>query len=372
MENIINTLIWAAILQGLLLGLIYLLSKKYRSKSNRILGFLLLALVIEALTMAPFIAIGKYPIIGYFSLPEVKLLLPVLILHYVLEKIGRASAYHLFLKFHYVLVCPFISITLFNVYLFVFRDQHIYQLFDFQIIEGVFMTMQYYAFILTIGAIGISLYETRNYTQVVKNSYSDLDLLQIRWLWQFIFSIIPITILWGMELFRIAIGGRGTSVFVSLTWLLLIVFIYFLSYKAFQQKNLLERLPTHRKLNNLPEKENHKISELQNKNMGSRLEAYMEEHKIYRRKDLTIYELAKEMEESPRSISESINNQLGKNFSEWINSYRVEEAVIKLKDDAFNHLSIEGIGLDAGFKSRSAMYAAFNKETGYSPGHFRP
>ena len=253
MENIINTLIWAAILQGLLLGLIYLLSKKYRSKSNRILGFLLLALVIEALTMAPFIAIGKYPIIGYFSLPEVKLLLPVLILHYVLEKIGRASAYHLFLKFHYVLVCPFISITLFNVYLFVFRDQHIYQLFDFQIIEGVFMTMQYYAFILTIGAIGISLYETRNYTQVVKNSYSDLDLLQIRWLWQFIFSIIPITILWGMELFRIAIGGRGPSVFVSLTWLLLIVFIYFLSYKAFQQKNLLERLPTHRKLNNLPE-----------------------------------------------------------------------------------------------------------------------
>ncbi len=33
--------------------------------------------------------------------------------------------------------------------------------------------------------------------------------------------------------------------------------------------------------------------------------------------------------------------------------------------------TIEGIGIDSGFRSRSAMYTAFKKKTGKSPGHFR-
>ena len=45
MENFINTLIWAAILQGLLLGLLFIFSNKHRSAANRLLGLFLITLV---------------------------------------------------------------------------------------------------------------------------------------------------------------------------------------------------------------------------------------------------------------------------------------------------------------------------------------
>ncbi len=72
-----------------------------------------------------------------------------------------------------------------------------------------------------------------------------------------------------------------------------------------------------------------------------------------------------------RQLSACINNEMEVNFGEWVNNYRVEAALKLLKDQSKAHYSIEGIGEDSGFKSRSAMYAAFKKKTGHSPGHFR-
>ena len=87
--------------------------------------------------------------------------------------------------------------------------------------------------------------------------------------------------------------------------------------------------------------------------------------------DLTIYDLSKAINVSPRLISDCINRNFGSNFTEWINNFRVDDALIRLKESKYDHLSIEGVGLDSGFKSRSAMYAAFKKKTGQSPGYFR-
>ena len=80
MEVIITTVIWAAVIQGLLLGLVFIFSKKRHSFANQLLGFFLLAFVFEALTdLLPLGEIGNYSISGYFTLPEVKLLFPVLL-----------------------------------------------------------------------------------------------------------------------------------------------------------------------------------------------------------------------------------------------------------------------------------------------------
>jgi transcriptional regulator GlxA family with amidase domain len=54
-----------------------------------------------------------------------------------------------------------------------------------------------------------------------------------------------------------------------------------------------------------------------------------------------------------------------------VNNFRVEKVLEILNDQNSNHLSIEGIGSNSGFKSRSAMYAAFRRKLGKSPGHFR-
>ena len=97
----------------------------------------------------------------------------------------------------------------------------------------------------------------------------------------------------------------------------------------------------------------------------------VEEHQYYLNKELTVHSFAKEIDMSPRLISSCINKNIGVNFNEWVNNYRVDYALSIITSDFDNLLSIEGIGSDSGFKSRSAMYTAFKKKLGNSPGHFR-
>ena len=371
MEAIVNTLIWAIILQGLLLGFLFIFSRKRSSPANKLLGFFLLAFAVEALSNAPVYEIGSYPTNGYFTLPEAKPLLPVLFLHYVLEKLDQTARYHRFLRVTYLLAFGFLSITLFNILLFLLQGKNLYQTFDFDRIEAVFMTMQYYAFFLTIAAIVISIREILKYTALVKNTYSDLDMLQIRWLWYLILGIVPIVFVWGLELIRIASGGMGPSTFSSLTWLLIIVFIYFISFKAYQKKDLLENVPPSPEKGAKEKDRAPQLGQIDYAELGRELSSFMESSKIYLRHNLTLYDLSKAMKVSPRLISGCINQNFGNNFAEWVNSFRVAAAMAKLKDPAFNHLSVEGIGMESGFKSRSAMYSAFKKQTGHSPGHFR-
>lgn len=97
----------------------------------------------------------------------------------------------------------------------------------------------------------------------------------------------------------------------------------------------------------------------------------MEMTESYLNQDLTLHSFANDIHVSARIISSCINQNLGLNFNEWVNNYRVDHALKIIQSDRTNQLPIEGIGLDAGFKSRSAMYASFKKKLGHSPGHFR-
>ena len=371
MEKMVNTLLWAAILQGLLLGLLYFFSRKYSSWANNILGLFLLAFVLEALTNVSVDRIGGYSVEGYFTLPEVKLLLPVLFLHYVLEKLGRTSAYLRFLKIHYVLAFGFIAITFLNILLFLLKGMNISQLLDVYKIEMVFMTMQYYAFFLTISALAMSIHEILRYTSLIKNTYSDLEMLQIRWLWYLILGVVPIILVWGLELIWISTRGTGSSPFISVIWFLMIAFIYFISFRAYQQKNLMENTLQRSEEKRKEDPPAKKSDPQEHLKLGRELTSYMESSEIYLQDNLTLYELSRAINVSPRLISACINQNFRNNFAEWVNSFRVEAALSKLNDPSYSHLSVEGIGLESGFKSRSAMYTAFQRQTGHSPGYFR-
>ena len=168
----------------------------------------------------------------------------------------------------------------------------------------------------------------------------------------------------------IILGGTGPSDFLSITWIFIFIFLYFFSYKAYKNQNLFEQVP----LNTLQEKvarnggkESHPCTE-QN---SERIISEMENQRFYLNEELTLYAFAKEINMSSRLISSCINKNIGYNFNEWVNNYRVEKALQLIKSDEKNTLSIEGIGSDSGFKSRSAMYAAFKKKLGHSPGHYR-
>lgn len=372
MEIVLTTLIWAAVFQGFLLGFVFIFSKKHGSFSNKLLGFFLITFIFGAIAdLLPFGNIWNYSISGYFSLPEVKLLSPVLFLHYVLEKIGRTVSFRKFLKVNYLLALLIVSITLINVLLFIFTGISFYDLFEEGRIESFFMVHQYYAFVLTVGVLVISISETLKYRNIAKNEFSDLTMLSINWLWQFILILVPVILAWGAELVRIIFGGLGYSDIVTVTWGFVALFIYFVSYKAFTHQDLFDSSKQ-----KIIKKEHLAIKPKEAKPSNEKkvcetIKAEMEAGQYYLNHDLNIHEFAKGINTSSRLISSCINKNFGYNFNEWVNNYRVEKALEILKEKNNDHLSIEGVGSDSGFKSRSAMYIAFKKKTGETPGHFR-
>ncbi|ARA93905.1 hypothetical protein AWN76_012545 [Rhodothermaceae bacterium RA] len=105
--------------------------------------------------------------------------------------------------------------------------------------------------------------------------------------------------------------------------------------------------------------------------LSRQLQQLMETDRPYRRSDLTLHDLAEALDLSPHNLSEVINTQLGQNFYDFVNGYRVREVQTRLADPASAHLTLLALGLEAGFNSKSSFNAAFKKHTGMTPSQFR-
>lgn len=94
--------------------------------------------------------------------------------------------------------------------------------------------------------------------------------------------------------------------------------------------------------------------------------------KCYKNKELTIVDLAKLVGEHHRKLSRAINHRTNSNFNSFINKYRVEEAKRILQDPKQSGtFTMEGLGYEVGFKTRSSMYMAFKKSENCTPGEFK-
>ena len=260
-------------------------------------------------------------------------------------------------------------ITLLNLYLFFLESSSIAQTFDFQMVYWFHFGVKSYAFLITVYAIFISWWEIKRYKTLVQNEFSDYSLLQINWLLYLIYLLLPVVVLWGVALLRVVIVTDFSDDFDVPIFGLIAIFLYYLSYRAYLHPNLFERFPE-----SILEKENSKTNisgDKVPKENSDRIEQLMMENKYYLDHDLTIGTFARQVNISPRKISTCINQGLGKNFNEWVNDFRVKKAKELLELDTDYKLSIEGIGLESGFKSRSALYAAFKSKIGSTPGEFR-
>ncbi|WP_455620990.1 helix-turn-helix domain-containing protein [Parabacteroides sp.] len=94
---------------------------------------------------------------------------------------------------------------------------------------------------------------------------------------------------------------------------------------------------------------------------------YLSRSKAYLRPDLTLAILAQEMKVSPKYLSRAINTRLSRNFFEFINEMRVEEAKKRLSELDASGYNIDSIYEDCGFRSRSTFFLVFKKVVGKTP-----
>jgi AraC-like DNA-binding protein len=87
--------------------------------------------------------------------------------------------------------------------------------------------------------------------------------------------------------------------------------------------------------------------------------------------DITLIKLAKRFNTNSKYLSQIINHYRGKNFSNYINSLRIDYAVNQLKNDTkYSIYTIKAIANEFGFNSTASFTSAFLKNTGINASYF--
>lgn len=113
---------------------------------------------------------------------------------------------------------------------------------------------------------------------------------------------------------------------------------------------------------------NNQINETEVKQLIEKIKVALEEEKIFKNPNLTLPILAKKINTRPQLLSQLLNNNLNKSFSQFINEYRIEEAKHLLESNS--NLKIEIIAETCGFNSNSTFYTAFKKITNTTPAKY--
>jgi len=187
------------------------------------------------------------------------------------------------------------------------------------------------------------------------------------------YFVIPIVILLVFscinDILKI-IGSEELSFFSNQnfnSYLLLIVafLFYFISFKLLSKgKDILPK---------------NEISKYKNSNLNTKLiEQYksdlinsMEIDKLYLNGKLSIQDVSNELNIPKQYISEVLNEHMKTNFQDFINEYRVEEFIKRLKNDQNNQFTLLGIATEVGFNSKSSFNAIFKKIKGLTPTQFK-
>lgn len=102
--------------------------------------------------------------------------------------------------------------------------------------------------------------------------------------------------------------------------------------------------------------------------IATKIKAAMENDLLYREPNLSLWDLAKHIGVTSHYVSQSLNTQLHSSFFDYINRWRIKDAVEQLTS---TDETILRIAYDVGFNSRSAFYKAFKRETGKTPSDLR-
>ncbi|MGE5432973.1 MAG: helix-turn-helix domain-containing protein [Syntrophomonadaceae bacterium] len=113
-----------------------------------------------------------------------------------------------------------------------------------------------------------------------------------------------------------------------------------------------------------------KLTKEEAEGLINKLNSYIALNKPYLRPDLTLNQLAGELDIPPRALSQIINEYFSQNFYDYINRLRIEESKQMLIDTSSKKTVLE-ILYAVGFNNKSAFNIAFKRATSLTPTEYR-
>jgi AraC-like DNA-binding protein len=97
------------------------------------------------------------------------------------------------------------------------------------------------------------------------------------------------------------------------------------------------------------------------------VESVMQAEQSHTDPELTLSQLARQCQTNPSQLSRVINAGYGQNFNDFINEYRVNALLDKLRAGEHRTQTLLGLAFDCGFNSKATFNRAFKKKTGLNP-----
>jgi AraC-like DNA-binding protein len=205
-----------------------------------------------------------------------------------------------------------------------------------------------------------------NHITETNNQYSSTEYKELEWARTFMLIGIIFTLI-------IHFRPKGNNFYINLIIssinVGLLYWVCFYSLRQYTVKNLIVQKKTKFKKGN-SNKLKSQITE-NDKSLFKKIEQLITLKKAYKNPELNIIDIANLTNQHPKKVSSVINTVSNKNFKSYINSFRIEEAKKILKSNNSYNFSIEGVSTEVGFKSKSAFYEAFKKETNTTPTNYR-
>jgi AraC-like DNA-binding protein len=205
----------------------------------------------------------------------------------------------------------------------------------------------------------------------VHNIFSYVESKELQWARMFlVYSIITAVII------HILYAISPTNPYFKIIYSVFdLIAIYWVSYQGIKQRNIVLAYSKEKSFIT-PELPSSEISPGPNhtddlESLMELIDQYMQESEIFIHTELTIVDLAKNLNVHPKRISTAINTVRQLNFNSYVNRFRIKKAEKLLENQEHQNLSVEGIGNEVGFHSKSAFYTAFKKETGTTPVKFK-
>jgi len=208
-----------------------------------------------------------------------------------------------------------------------------------KIVRGIYIHWGLYVF--------YSIYLIIKQRFLVKKSFSEEY-----WTYGVVFGVFLVWLAYYTSSFTSYITGSLTFSFLVylLAWLLIT-----------NRKQVVANKRSKAEVKSMPQAEVDRLSE--------KIRSKILEDELYKDPNLKMPALAKMVGLTTHQFSAFINDQLQQNFSQLMNSYRVEIAKKLLQTE--HHLTVEAIGFDCGFNSPSTFHTTFKKATGSTPAGYR-
>jgi AraC-like DNA-binding protein len=166
---------------------------------------------------------------------------------------------------------------------------------------------------------------------------------------------------------RVVFSGSNLLLPYIFNYSALLFLIYAFGFYGLWQKAIYEKTPEEE----IPIRYKHSVlTDKKKTDIQERIMHYFTSEKPYLNSELSMDIIAAELQVPKYQLTEVLNTRIGKNFFQFVNGFRIE-AVKHMLADRKNRYSIEAIGYECGFSSKSSFFTVFKNITGQTPLEYR-